>query len=223
MLEERARRLERERDLAAQIAAAEERARIARDLHDVVAHSVSLIVVQAEAARMVQGQPPRAIEAIRQIQTTGRQALTELRHLMGLLGSEQATDLAPQPGLAQLERLISSMQSAGLAVRLQVSGSPRELSPGLDLTVYRVIQEALTNTLKHAPGASAQVQIDFRDRKLWIEVTDSGAQSQPTPTPGGHGLAGMRQRVALYGGHLEAGPRPEGGFRISVRLPLESP
>ena len=220
--EERAQRLELERDLAAQIAVVEERTRIARELHDVVAHSVSLIVVQAGAARMVRGQPPRAVAALRQVEASGRQALEELRHLVGLLGSDQESDLAPQPGLAQLENLAATVSSAGLPVQVRVTGSRRELSPGLDLTAYRIIQEALTNTLKHAPGASAEVHVDFRNGELGVEVIDTGGQTEPVNAPpGGHGLTGMRERVAVYRGHLETGPRAEGGFIVRARLPLE--
>ena len=222
LLQERAQRLERERDLASQIAVAEERTRIARDLHDVVAHSVSLIVVQAGAARMVRGQPPRAVEALRLVESSGRQALEELRHLVGLLGSDQEPDLAPQPGLAQLETLAATVGSAGLTVRVRITGSRRELPPGLDLTAYRIVQEALTNTLKHAPGASAEVHVDFRNGELGVEVIDTGGRTKPIEAPaGGHGLAGMRERVAVYRGRLETGPRAEGGFRVRALLPLE--
>ncbi len=222
MLQERAQRLERERDLAAQVAVADERARIARDLHDVVAHSVSLIVVQAGAARMVSGQPPRAVAALRNVEASGRQALEELRHLVGLLGRDEEASLAPQPGLDQLEALAATVRSAGIPVQLHVTGSPRELPPGLDLTAYRIIQEALTNTLKHAPGASAEVHVDFSNGELGVEVLDSGGRPAPSRTvSGGHGLTGMRERVALYRGNLEAGPRAEGGFMIRARLPLE--
>ena len=222
LLQERARRLERERDLASQIAVADERTRIARDLHDVVAHSVSLIVVQAGAARMVRGQPPRAVEALRLVEASGRQALEELRHMVGLLGSDQEPDLAPQPGLAQLETLAATVGSAGLPVRVRITGSRRELPPGLDLTAYRIVQEALTNTLKHAPGASAEVHVDFRNGELGVEVIDTGSQTDPTNAPsGGHGLTGMRERVAVYRGRLETGPRAEGGFRVRALLPLE--
>jgi signal transduction histidine kinase len=222
MLQDRAQRLERERDLAAQIAVADERTRIARELHDVVAHSVSLIVVQAGAARMVRDQPPRAVAALRQVEASGRQALEELRHLVGLLGSEDESDLAPQPGLAQLDQLAATISSAGLPVQVHMSGPRRQLSPGLDLTAYRIIQEALTNTLKHTRGASAEVRVDFRDGELGVEVLDTGGRTAPIDAPsGGHGLVGMRQRVAVYKGHLEAGPRAEGGFAVRARLPLE--
>ncbi len=222
MLKERAQRLETERDLAARIAVADERTRIARDLHDVVAHSVSLIVVQAGAARMVRGQPPRAVEALRQVEASGRQALEELRLLLGLLGRDREANRAPQPGLAHLETLAATVRSAGIPVQLHMTGSRRDLSPGLDLTAYRIIQEALTNTLKHAPGASAEVRVDFRAGELAVEVLDTGGRAEPPPpSPGGHGLTGMRERVALYRGHLEAGPRAEGGFMIRARLPLE--
>ncbi len=225
LLEERAERLRTERDLAAKVAVEEERRRIARELHDVVAHSVSLIVVQAGAARMVREQPPKVVEALRRVEASGREALEELRHLVGLLGNEhEATELEPQPGLAQLEKLTASVRSAGVAVDLAVTGSPRQLPPGLDLTAYRILQEALTNTLKHAPGASAHVRVSFGDEQIDLEVVDSGGRTPPLPPPpGGHGLAGMRERVAMYRGQLEAGPLPAGGFAVRARLPLHTP
>jgi signal transduction histidine kinase len=222
MLEERAERLRRERDLASAIAVQDERRRIARELHDVVAHSVSLMLVQAGAARMVRGQPERAVEALRQVEASGRQALDDLRHLVGLLGAEADSELAPQPGLDQLEQLAGSLAAAGLPVRLRLTGQRRPLSPGLDLTAYRIVQEALTNSLKHAPGSSAEVHIDFGAGQLTIEVVDSSGRPGGAPIAGGgHGLPGMRERVAVYEGRLEAGPRPEGGWEVRAVLPLE--
>jgi len=221
MLQERAERLEMERELTAQLAIANERRRIARELHDVVAHRVSLIVIQAGAARTVRGQPPRAVAALRQVEASGRQALVELRQLVGLLGDEQGSELAPRPGLAQLEQLARTVGSAGLPVALQITGPRRALPPGLDLTIYRIVQEALTNSLKHAPGAAAEVHVDFGDQELQVEVLDTGARRPGAPPPsGGRGLMGMRERVAVHGGQLEAGPRAEGGFRVRARLPV---
>ncbi len=225
LLEERAERLRAEGDLAAKMAVEEERRRIARELHDVVAHSVSLIVVQAGAARMVRGQPSKVLDALRRVEDGGREALEELRHLVGLLGNDkEVTDLEPQPGLGQLEKLAASVRAAGVAVDVSVNGSPRQLPPGLDLTAYRIIQEALTNTLKHAAGASARVRVDFGQEQLDLEVIDSGGRTQLLQPPlGGHGLAGMRERVAMYRGQLEVGPQPGGGFAVRARLPLPAP
>jgi signal transduction histidine kinase len=225
LLEERAERLRAEGDLAAKMAVEEERRRIARELHDVVAHSVSLIVVQAGAARMVRGQPSKVLDALRRVEDGGREALEELRHLVGLLGNDQeVTDLEPQPGLGQLEKLAASVRAAGVAVDVSVNGSPRQLPLGLDLTAYRIVQEALTNTLKHAPGASARVRVDFGQEQLDLEVVDTGGRAQSLqPPPGGHGLAGMRERVAMYRGQLEVGPQPGGGFAVRAHLPLPAP
>lgn len=221
-LKDLARSLERDQEEKAKSAAAEERSRIVRELHDIVAHSVSVAVVQAEAGETLVGQDPeRAREAFQSIQRTGRQALGELRRLFGLLraGDSPAT-LSPQPGLGQLASLVAELQDAGLSVNLNVDGQPRTLPPGVDLSAYRVVQEALTNTLRHARHARAEVTVRYRRDCVELEVLDNGPG--PKPGEGGHGLAGMRERVAFYQGELEAGGRPEGGYVVRARLPLEA-
>lgn len=219
-----------------------ERARIASELHDVVTHNVSVMVVQAGAARQVLTRSPgEAQAALLAVEASGRAAMTELRHLLGLLapaagpdaatpaGAADADSLRPQPGLNRLPPLIDRVAAAGLPIELHVSGVPRELSPGLDLAAYRVVQEALTNVMKHAGQASAVVRIDYRPEELVIEVANDGPPiSAATPAnigtglgaqPGnGHGLLGLRERVALYGGDFDAGRRPGGGWRVRARL-----
>jgi signal transduction histidine kinase len=221
-LEERSRRLERERELVAQVAIAGEQARIARELHDIVAHSVSLMVVQAGAARrLLPGSPDRAARALQTVEVSGRQALTELRQLLGVLNEpDDEAALAPQPGLAQLDGLVQRLRDTGLKIDLRIEGRQRHLPPGLELTAYRVIQEALTNALKHAGGAPATVLVAFADDHLAVEVRNARGAAAPDSGGGGRGLAGMRQRLAIYGGELEAGPEPDGGFAVRVRLPL---
>jgi len=221
-LEERALRLERERDATARAAVAEERARIARELHDVVAHGVSVMVVQAEAARrMLRRRPEQAEEALRVVSTTGSEALGELQHLLGVLApGASEPELEPAPGLRDLGALVDRVRAAGLLVELHLDGEVRTLPRGLDLTAYRIVQEALTNVLKHAAASRAEVRLRFADTCLGIEVTDAGQ------TPAGHngngrGLLGMRERVAAYGGEIEAGRRAGGGYAVRVRLPLE--
>jgi signal transduction histidine kinase len=224
MLEERAQRLERERELSMHVARADERERIARELHDVVAHSVSVMVVQAGAARtLITSRPERATEALLAVEASGRDALRELRHLLGLLtASDQQPALAPQPGLDQLQPLIERMAQAGMSVDLQVDGASRPLPPGLDLTAYRIVQEALTNTLKYAHGAETHVRLAFADDELQLEVLDAGGATGSGANGSGRGLIGMRERVAMYGGDLEVGPLAEGGFRVKARLPLQA-
>jgi signal transduction histidine kinase len=224
-LRERSQQLERERELSTRLARADERQRIARELHDVVAHSVSVMVVQAGAARSLIGRDAeRAAEALLVVEASGRQALGELRHLLGLLTDADAEPaLAPQPGLDQLGPLVERVNQSGLSVELRVDGQRRPLSPGLDLTVYRIVQEALTNALKHARGARTQVHLDFGETELRVDVEDGGDTSPDGASGGGRGLLGMRERVAMYGGDLAAGPRPEGGFAVHARLPLETP
>jgi signal transduction histidine kinase len=221
-LEERSRRLERERELVTQVAIAEEQARIARELHDIVAHSVSLMVVQAGAARrLIAGSPERAAGALQTVEESGRAALTELRQLLGVLSEDSAqAALAPQPGLAQLDVLVDRLRQTGFAVDLAREGTPRPLPPGLELAAYRVIQEALTNALKHAGGAPTRVLVRFADGRLDLEVRNARGQAAPEAEGAGRGLVGMQQRVAVYGGELEAGPLPEGGFAVRARLPL---
>lgn len=215
-------RLEREKEALTHAAAADERARIARDMHDVVAHSVSVMVLQAEAARkQLRRNPDRAGDALQSVSAYGRDALTELRHMLGLLrDSDASPSLAPQPSLTEVAPLIEQMRGAGFKAELRVEGSCRPLPPGLDVTAFRVIQEALTNTLKHAPGASAEVLIRYREQDVLIQVEDDGDGEQPPAASRvGRGLRGMRERISIYGGQMEAGPLPDRGFRLRVRLP----
>jgi signal transduction histidine kinase len=218
---DRARRLEVERDASVRAAVADERERIARELHDIVAHSVSVMVVQAGAAEdLLDRDPRRARQPLLSIQDTGREAVAELRRMLGLLRGEASPALAPQPGTAQLEELAAQMRAAGLPVSLHVAGTPRPLPPGLELAGYRIVQEALTNALRHAGPASATVSLRYAEQALEIEIVDDGRGG---PVNGrGHGLIGMRERTTLYGGELDAGPRPDGGFRVRVRLPVEA-
>ena len=223
-IEARAARLERERHVEARAAVAEERARIAREMHDVVAHSLSVMVVQAEAAEaMLDVDPERARRPLSSVQDTGRSALGELRRMLGALRETDASGapLAPQPGLDGLADLIESVRAAGLLVSVRIDGEPRELPQGVDLSAYRIVQEGLTNALKHAGPARAEVLVRYGERELELGVSDDGRGRDPQSNGGGHGLVGMRERVALYGGELEAGPRPDGGFGLRARLPLD--
>ena len=228
-LEDRAARLERERDAQAKVAVAAERARIARELHDVVAHNVSVMIVQADGASYVMdGSPEQAKQALATIASTGRQALEEMRRLLGLLRSADTTgEYVPQPGVEQLPELLEQVRNAGLPVAFRVDGEPRELPRGVELTAYRIVQEALTNARKHGgPQTSATVRIRFDDRGLDMLIEDNGrgASAELARDGGedgyGHGLIGMRERVGMVGGTLDAGPRPGGGFRINAVLPL---
>ena len=212
--------LELEREEKARMAAAEERARIARELHDVVAHSVSVMVVQAQAAdRVLEGDEPAARELLGSIETTGRQALSELRRLLGLLRRFEAADLAPQPSLRHLDGLVAQVRDAGLPVELVVHGEPPPLPPGVDLSAYRIVQEGLTNALKHAGRAHARVVVRYTPGEIQLEVADDGA-GNGVGAAAGHGLAGMRERVAMYGGELESGPGATGGYVLRARLPV---
>ncbi len=230
-LEERAARLEQEREERARLAVIDERARIARELHDVVAHNVSVMVVQAGAARRVlPTRPGEAEEALVSIEATGRQALTEMRRLLGVLRTEDeaAGVLEPQPSLGQLEVLLASVREAGLAVDVTTEGEPRPLPAGVDLTAYRIVQEALTNILKHAGPARASVVLRYDDGAVEVGVSDDGRGIAADPAivngaNGGHGLVGMRERVALFGGRLHAGPRRGGGYLVTARLPIDAP
>lgn len=222
-LEGRVGLLARERDEKAQAAAAEERARIARELHDVVAHSVSTMVLQTSGARQVlHSHVDEAEESLRSAEITGRQALRELRRLLGILRTDGQPSLDPTPGVADIEALVARMKEAGLPVTLESHGTAFALAPGLDLTAYRIVQEALTNVLKHAGKVDTvvRVQFDADALDLVIRNPDSVATSASNGSPG-HGLVGMRERVALYGGSLEAGADARGGFRVHARLPLE--
>lgn len=241
-LRHRAERLERARDLDARTARVEERSRIARELHDVVAHHVSVMTVQAGAARrIIDRSPDTAREAMATIEETGRTALSEMRRIVGVLRTERdaeqgaPADLAPQPGIHDVGELIDNVRETGLSVQLWVEGEPRTLPPGVNLAAYRLIQEALTNTLKHAgPQARAWVRINYAPRELTVQIEDDGrgvaaalataaaAEGEPGGgTAAGHGMVGMHERVALYGGQLRIGPRIGGGFEVRARFPVE--
>jgi signal transduction histidine kinase len=222
----RARALATEKELAearARAAVVEERARIARELHDVVTHHVNLVVLQATAASgLLDRDPERVREPLRVIERSGREALEEMRRLLGVLRDDHGDrPLAPQPGLDDVDRLIGSARDTGLAVGLSVSGEPRPLPAGLGLTVYRIVQEALTNAARHAAGARVAVNLRFEPEALDVAVVDDGGGGTPAATSGGgRGLLGMRERVAVYAGTLEAGRCTEGGFAVHARLPL---
>ncbi|MFI8995897.1 sensor histidine kinase [Streptomyces sp. NPDC053542] len=230
-LEERAARLEKERATQSRMAVAAERARIARELHDVVAHNVSVMVVQADgAAYVLKSAPEQARQALETISGTGRQALAEMRRLLGVLRTGEGAEggeYVPQPGVDQLADLVEQVRGAGLPVEFTVGGRERPLPSGVELTAYRIVQEALTNTRKHGgPGVGATVRLVYGEERLELLVEDDGrgAQHELYEEGGadgqGHGLIGMRERVGMVGGSLDAGPRPGGGFRISAVLPL---
>jgi signal transduction histidine kinase len=215
-IEEKADRLEREREAEARRAAAEEQARIARELHDVVAHALSVVIVQAGAADDVFERDPRlAREPIRAIDAAARTALADLRRVLGLL--HQDADYTPQPGLAGLDDLVAQVRATGLQVRLEIHGDARRLPAAVDLSAYRIVQEALTNTLKHARAERVRVQIDYGDA-LTLEVRDDGHGTGNGVAPG-KGLIGMRERVALLGGTIETGPARDGGYRVAASIP----
>jgi signal transduction histidine kinase len=221
-VEERAAALEQDLAREAELATAQERARIARELHDVVAHGLSLMVVQAEAAEeLLAHSPQAAVQPMRRVQDTGRQALGEMRRMLGVLrAADPAPETtAPQPSLTRLPELVRDATDGGLAVDVVVEGEPVELPLGLELTAYRIVQEALTNTRRHADAGHAHVRLGYSAEALCLEVTDDGRQ--PPGTREGHGLIGMRERAALYGGTLTAGPAEGGGFRVLAVLPLE--
>jgi len=220
----RRRRIVREREIATRQAVAAERATIARELHDVVAHHMSVMVVQAGAARAVSASDPAATaEALRQIEASGRTGLTEMRRLLEVLKAEgDGNGKAPQPGLDRLAELLEAMRASGLPVETVVEGEPRPLPPGVDLSAYRIVQEALTNVLRHAAGANARVVVRYQQDAIELEVADDGpGPAEDLEAAGGHGLIGMRERVQLFGGEVEAGPRPGGGFLVRARLPTE--
>jgi signal transduction histidine kinase len=220
-VEQRATALEREREANARAVAAEERARIARELHDLLSHSVSVMVVQAAAERSALGTDRAApAEALAAIERTGRQALAEMRRLFTLLRVGAPAERAPQPTLGELEPLVAQVREAGLPVELQMQGEPVALSEDLALCVYRIVQEALTNVLKHAGPARASVNVRFAPDAIELEVRDDGRGAVATADHG-HGLTGMRERIALYGGQLEAGTRNGRGFTVSARIPLQ--
>ncbi|MFD8930027.1 sensor histidine kinase [Streptomyces mirabilis] len=254
VLEDRGWLLEREREAAARTAVAAERARIARELHDIVSHKVSLMVVSASAAREVLVTLPGEAEtALRAVEGAGRDAMTELRHLLGLLapspdgddderaeryGEGDVSGLAPQPSLSRLSTLVDRIAFAGLPVEVRISGEPRPLPPGIDVTAYRIVQEALTNALKYGEGGRAAVTVRYADHSLRVEVLNSGPsvlsadRASTDAGPGarerrddgaGRGLIGLRERVAVYGGRFDARRRIGGGYRVRARIPLERP
>jgi signal transduction histidine kinase len=220
-LAQRADAAERESERRSREAVVEERARIARELHDLVAHSMGVIVLQAQGAqRTLDHDPARTRAALEDIEGTGRNGLAEMRRLLGLLtGPTEAAPAEPQPSLGQLGDLMDRVRAAGTPVTLDVRGEVRDLPPGVELTAYRVVQESLTNALKHAPGAPVHVRVDYGGDSVQVSVTDDGARVPEAAESGGRGMVGMRERVALYDGELVAGPRAEGGFAVSARLP----
>ncbi|GAA1586626.1 sensor histidine kinase [Kribbella karoonensis] len=230
-LEERAAQLERDRDREAKLAVSNERTRIAREIHDVVAHGLSIMIVQADGGLYAADQSPEAAKkALATIGDTGRASLTEMRKMLGLLKQDEQSELGPhqprpQPGVSSLPELIENVREAGLAVEYTVTGQVRELPALLGLTAYRIVQEGLTNTLKHAgPGARTSVALDFGREMLTVVVTDDGrgAGVAPSADPG-HGLVGMRQRVSVSGGTVSAGPKAGGGYEVVARLPYNLP
>ena len=209
-----------ERDARSRQAVLEERVRIARELHDVVAHHVSVMAVQAAAARrLFHTRPDAALQAIGSVEEAGRDAIVDLQQLVGVLRQEEPRDLAPQPRMAELPRLLAGVEQAGLPVGLTIEGRQRPLPAGVELSAYRIVQEALTNTIKHAGATRADVVVRYRDVLVEVEVLDDGAATSARPGhDGGNGLVGMRERVSVHGGTLEAGPRPDGGYRVRAVL-----
>lgn len=230
-LEERGWLLERERESAARNAVDAERARIAHDLHDIVSHNVSVMVIQAGAARHVlETEPDQAEAALLAVEAAGRDTMAELRHLLGLLAPQGTgeEELSPQPSLSRLSPLIDRIAFAGLPVDVRISGEPRPLPTGVDVTAYRIIQEALTNALKHGDGVKAEVTVRYADHALRVEILNTGPSvltggRTPVAAGEGRGLLGLRQRVAVYGGDLDARRRLGGGFRVRAKIPLERP
>jgi signal transduction histidine kinase len=222
VLANRDRRAAYEREQRAAAAIEQERARIARDLHDVVGHALSMMTVQAGAARL-RLEPERhpVIDQVTAIEETGREALGEMRRMLGMLRDDaEAAERDPQPGLATLEALLERSRGAGMAVELEVSGAPAPLAPGVDLAAYRIVQEALTNVRKHAAGARAVVTLAYEREHVCLVVANDGSGPAAPANGSGHGLVGMRERAAMYGGEVIAGPRAEGGFAVRARLPL---
>ncbi len=201
-------------------AVAEERLRIAQELHDVVAHSMGVIAVQAGVgAHVIDQDPAEAKRSLDAISATSRSTLTEIRRLLGVLRDDGAAAYQPAPGLADLDRLVADLGDAGLPVSVCVEGSSADVPPGVDLTAYRIVQEALTNVLKHAGPAQAVVTVTYEPDAVRLRITDDGRGVNGTATEGGHGLVGMRERVGVYGGSLSAGPRTGGGFAVVAELP----
>ena len=226
-LQARAERLEREREEEARRAVTEERLRIARELHDVIAHSMSVIAVQSAVGHhVIDTQPAEARQALAAIEATSRSALTEMRRLLGVLRQEGEPrgSLTPAPGLADLTALVTQVQDAGLKVWINVEGQRVTVPPGIDLSAYRIVQEALTNVIKHAGSSAANVTISYQPGSVTVEITDQGTAAPPrVPAPrtgSGHGIIGMRERVAVFGGEFTAGPGPDGGFRVRACFPI---
>jgi signal transduction histidine kinase len=223
-LEERAANAEHERDEEAKRAVADERLRIAQELHDVVAHSMGVIAVQAGVgAHVIDKDPGEAKRSLEAIAATSRSTLTEIRRLLGVLRADEHGAYQPAPGLADLDRLVDDLGGAGIPVTLTVDGSHDDVPPGVDLTAYRIVQEALTNVLKHAGPAQATVAIDYAPGAIRLAIADNGRGVNGRAGEGGHGLLGMRERVGVYGGTLSAGPAPGGGFRVVAELPYGAP
>jgi signal transduction histidine kinase len=221
--EERARRAEREREAAARVAVAEERGRIARELHDVVAHAVSVMVLQVGAVRhRMPETESEDRDALKNVEDAGRTALTEMRRLLNAMRHDgDELELVPHPGLDDLDALVNDVRAAGLAVRLHRHGEPVALPPGLDLSAYRILQEGLTNALKHAHATQARVDVRYETADLRLEVSDNGRGGPSSQAGLGHGLVGIRERVKIYGGEMTAGPSSSGGFVLRVQLPLD--
>jgi signal transduction histidine kinase len=228
IVEDRARLLEREREIRSREAVAEERTRIARELHDMVGHALSLIVIQSGGAqRVLESKPELVRDSLASIEATGRQALADMERMLGMLSTTETTDetLSPQPGLGDVEVLAARVSEAGLPVEVTVEGTPVPLPTSVDLSAYRIIQEALTNALKHAGPARVGVSIRYGTGSLELVIVDdgrgTGGDEVGNHHGGGRGLIGMKERVALFGGELDAGARPEGGFRVHAKLPIE--
>ena len=219
--EERARRAEQERESATRVAVAEERARMARELHDVVAHAVSVMVLQVGAVRRRLSDASEEGAALRNVEEAGRTALAEMRRLLGAMRQDDAAALAPHPGLGDLEKLADDVRAAGLDVRLHVNGEPAALPPSLDLSAYRIVQEGLTNALKHSGGRRAEVTVDYGSDQVRLEVRDDGPGGFAQTDGFGHGLIGIGERVKTYGGDMSAFASAQGGFVLRASLPLE--
>ena len=220
----RAERLERERDTQAQLAVSAERARIAREMHDIIAHNIAVMIALADGATYtVAGDPGQAATLMGEVSATGRSALTEMHRLLSVLRQPAGPGHAPQPTLDELDNLLAAVRAAGLPTRLTVTGQPPVLPPSIQLALYRIIQEALTNTLKHSAAASAHVQFTYRPDGVALEVTDDGRpRARPVNAPdAGHGITGMRERAAVFGGKVSAGPGPDGGWRVHTMLHLD--
>jgi signal transduction histidine kinase len=219
---EKAEQAEREREQQAQLAASAERARIAREMHDIVAHNIAVMIALADgAAYTAKNDQDQAVGLMGQVSATGRTALTEMRRLLGVLRQPAGAEPGPQPTLADLDQMLETFRAAGLTVELSIAGEPFPLPPSAQLAVYRIITEALTNTLKHAAGSTATVSLEYRDCELELEVSDNGAGRGRPGVTGGHGITGMRERAAVFGGEVSAGPRPGGGWRVRTTLPVE--